>query len=1046
LNTSLNYDQHIVRRLAALLLLLTASAQTRANDIDFARDIQPILADKCFHCHGPDSSNREADLRLDDEASAKSDRDGDFVIKPGQPQASLLVQRISSDDEDLVMPPADSDRHLTDREKETLRKWVEQGAVWRRHWAFETPIRPQPAKSPDDKWSRGDIDRFLLDRMKAKGWKHSPRATKYELIRRVTFDLTGLPPTLKELDDFLADKNANAFERVVDRLLKSPRYGEHMARAWLDAARYADTDGYQNDGPRSMWRWRDWVIDAYNQGMPFDQFTIEQLAGDLLPDATMQQRLATGFNRNHRYNSEAGLVLEEFLLENAVDRVDTTSTVWMGLTMGCARCHDHKYDPFNQQEYYQLVSFFDNVPESGRAVKFGNSEPWLLAPTKVQQERLAQLDSELAKATSQMRDKLSTLDREIDVWSAQLAGADKGSLESFAPAIADGLVHHYQFDQKDARVGGKKQAAALAPGPIGKALQSDGETATILKDSMALHCQNRFSISFWLYIDDSPNGVILSQQANNTRRPGLAVELADGRLEVYLITRWIAGVGAVETQTSLPSNAWVHVALTNDGSQSATGMKIAINGKSVATDILHNTNSNTGGAGKSPIRFGKGVQGKAFRGRIDDLRFYRRTLYADEIKQIAHEDDIAKLASQWKQLASADRDIVRGWFWEHKASTNLRKFWKARESKRAECQKFRDSLPTSMVMAETDPPRPTFVRERGEYLRKKQMVKPATPSSLGSLKGYAPNRLGFAKWLVNGQHPLTARVAVNRYWQQFFGSGLVRTAEDFGVQGETPSHPKLLDWLATEFVTTGWNIQAIQKQIVMSAAYQQSSRTDKAGIERDPANTLITRGPRQRLSAHELRDQALYLGGLLVEKRGGPSVSPYQPANLWREMSNMTYRQSKGDDLYRRSLYTIWKRTVAPPSLAVLDAADRESCIVRAKRTNTPLQALTLMNETAFVESARALAERMLKQGGDDPIGFGFRMLTSRNPTSAERRILESARDDAEKAFAKDAAGAKQLIAIGSSKPSAKLDPTTLAVHTVLANLMLNLDEVISKQ
>ncbi len=1032
---------------SSMLLLLFTASVSLANDIDFSRDIQPILADRCFHCHGPDASNREADLRLDDEASAKSEREGKFVIQAGNPKASELVHRVFSDDEDLVMPPADSDRHLSEQEKETLKLWIQQGAEWRRHWAFDQPARPTPPTIPDDTWSHNNIDRFLLANMTAKGWRPSLQATKSELIRRVSLDLTGLPPTLDELDAFLADKSEHAFERVVDRLFKSPRYGEHMARAWLDAARYADTDGYQNDGPRSMWRWRDWVIDAYNQGMPFDQFTIEQLAGDLVPNPTMEQRLATGFNRNHRYNSEAGIVLEEFLLENAIDRVNTTATVWMGLTMGCARCHDHKYDPFNQQEYYQLISFFDNVSESGRAVKFGNSEPWVLAPTKPQQIRLTELDADLQAANANMHDKLSALDRQIADWSRTISDEEQAKQNQLAPSISTGLAHRYRFDQADPRVGDRKQPAVFAPGLKGKALQSDGKSATTLKDSMSLSCQSRFSISFWLYIDEAKDGVVLSQQASNTRRPGLSVELADGRLQFYLITRWISGVGAVQTKAQLPNQTWVHMVLTNDGTQSATGMQIAINGEPAATDILYNTNSNTGGAGKgASLRFGKGVHGQAFRGRIDDLRFYSRTLYADEVQQVAQDHDVEKLAARWIGLTDGQRDTVRRWFWEHQASPDLNRLWRAREKSRSARRKFRDSLPTSMVMAELEPRRPTYVRERGEYLRRKQAVQPATPTSLGDLGPLPRNRLGFAKWLVSGKHPLTARVAVNRYWQQFFAGGLVGTAEDFGVQGEAPSHPALLDWLATEFVRTGWNIKETQKQIVMSAAYQQSSRTDKAGIERDPANTWLTRGPRQRLSAHELRDQALYLGGLLVEQRGGPSVSPYQPANLWREMSNMSYRQSKGDDLYRRSLYTIWKRTVAPPSLTVLDAADRESCIVQPRRTNTPLQALTLMNETAFVESARALGEQMLIRGGDDPIGFGFRTLTARMPTTAERAILESAREDARRAFEEDAKAARQLIGIGASKPDPKLDPVRLAVQTVLANLMFNLDEVVSKQ
>lgn len=1019
----------------AVSLTIAIPSQPARGEVDFSREILPILADACFHCHGPDAAARQAELRLDREQEAKADRDGLFVIKPGDVDASELIARIESDDETVQMPPPDSERSLTDRQRRLLRRWIAEGAEWSRHWAFEPPTRPEVPRSPNDDWSRNEIDRFIVARLRKQGWTPAEQATKAELIRRVTFDLTGLPPQPDDIREFLNDDSPDAYERLVDRLFASPRYGEHMARIWLDAARYADTDGYQNDGPRSMWRWRDWVVDAYNRHTPFNQFTIEQLAGDLLPDATFEQRLATGFNRNHRYNSEAGLVLEEFLLENAVDRVDTTSTVWMGLTMGCARCHDHKYDPISQREYYQLIAMFDNVPESGRAVKFGNSEPWMIAPTRSQLQQVRRWDAKVRSAAKALQQAKPRSDEAVEQWLVAGPPADA------KPIVSEGLVTHHTFDDADAQ---KLSDQSLSEGRHGRGLRSDGANPIELRNKMQFLCQSRFSVAFWLNTEQR-DGVILSQQTANTRRPGLAVELRDGRLQFYLLTRWVAGVGAVETTEPLPSGRWVHVTLTNDGSQSAVGMEIALDGEPVATRILYNTNSNTGGSAKgAKLRFGAGVHGQPLKARLDDLRIYNRTLFADEIRRLAEPIDAKQPPRDFRTLSAAQREPWRQWWLEQPGPEPPRKLWRAYQQARLQRVKFIDSLPTSMVMSEMNPARTTYLRERGEYHRRGEVVQPAAPEVLGSSE--MRNRLDFARWLVRGDHPLTARVAVNRYWQQFFGRGLVKTAEDFGVQGEPPSHPELLDWLATEFVARDWDVAAMQRMIVTSAAYRQSSRATAAERGRDPDNVWLSRGPRLRLSAQQLRDQALTLSGLLVERLGGPSTSPYQPNNLWRELSNMTYRRSKGADLYRRSVYTIWKRTIAPPTMSILDAADRETCAVRQKRTNTPLQALTLLNETAFVEASRKFAERMLREGSDDPLGFGFFAATARRPTAEERAILEAALADAERAFATQPQAAQQLVKIGDSRADGDHPPTRLAAFTVVANLILNLDETVTKQ
>jgi hypothetical protein len=998
-------------------VLAFAIGGVRADDaIEFNRDIRPILSDKCFFCHGPDSATREAGLRLDREAEAKADNDGVTAIVPGDADASELIYRIFTDDADDLMPPEDSERHLTAKQKDLLKRWIEQGAKWQQHWAFVSPATDEPpAKTANDPWIQSNqgnaIDAFVLARLREKNLSPSPLASRESLIRRVTLDLSGLPPTLEEIDTFLADPSPDfeAYEKVVDRLLKSPRYGEAMALPWLDAARFADSDGYQNDGPREMWRWRDWVIDAYNRDLPFDQFTIEQLAGDLLPNATLDQKIATGFNRNHRYNSEAGLVLEEFLLENAVDRVDTTSTVWMGLTVGCARCHDHKFDPVSTREYYQLIAFFDNITESGRAIKFGNSEPYITAATKLQQPRLEKLEADLERAEHEVK------------------AEPQASALTARVTIDEAVLEDLIAEQRDLRAG-FEDGKNVREGVYGKAMQfPTAEDFIELETKHRFLTEQRWAVSMWIRPGENQGGVILSKQQKNTRRPGLAIELHKGKLRVFSITRWIAGVNGVESSATIPVGSWTHITVMNDGSQRAGGLTIHLNGgpEPAAVKILHNTNSNKGGASEAgPLTVGAGVNGTGYRGSIDELRLYQRSLWPDELRALAQMPE--KLAGN--PIASADKAIRSKFAAQYKARMAWQKYW--------------DSLPTTMVMQEMETPRETHIRERGIYDAYGEKVEPDVPEVFPGLpEGAQRNRLGFARWLVSGEHPLTARVAVNRYWLRYFGTGLVKSAEDFGQQGELPSHPGLLDWLATEFVRSGWDVKAMQRLIVTSATYRQSSHVTPEILELDPGNRWLARGPRQRLPAHVIRDQALAHSGLLVEKLGGPSVKPLQPDGLWKEMSNEVYKPGKGDDLYRRSLYTHWKRTVLPPSLAMMDAADREVCAISARRTNTPLQALTLLNESNFVESARLLAARMMEQ--DDPVRFGFRLVTAREPSEKESATLQAAFAAYRKEFSEHPDKATELL--GKKVADTETSPTDLAAAMTLANVLLNLDEAITK-
>lgn len=774
-----------------VLLIQAVGSRCQAQDqtIDFNRDVRRILSNNCFKCHGFDANKRQAGLRLDtrDGATAKL-KSGRTAIAPGNIDLSELVRRITSDDPGVRMPPPSSNKTVTPSEIRTLRQWVIEGAPYQQHWAFVSPQRPVIPEVEHKRWPRNEIDYFVLAKLESLGLEPSPEADRETLIRRVSFDLTGLPPTSKEIDDFVKDQSPDAFEKVVDRSLASPRYGEHMARAWLDLARYADTNGFQHDQPRTQWRWRDWVIDAYNSNMSFDQFTIEQLAGDLLPNATPNQVLATGFNRNHLITIETGIIEEEYRTEYVMDRVTTTATTWLALTMGCARCHSHKFDPISQREFYQFFAYFNNVPERGiRAF-----DPRRKFPTAEQQTQLDALDAQIAEATA------------------------------------------------------------------------------------------------------------------------------------------VASMGDDQAQTGI-----------------------------------------------------------------------------------------------------AELQEKRDRFWQ--------------------------SIPATMIMQEMSPPRQTFVLERGLYDHplKDEPVSPGVPAILPPLPDDAPdNRLGLAQWLVRADHPLTARVAVNRYWQRLFGQGIVKTTEDFGVQTPWPSNLALLDWMATEFIRLEWDIKAIHKTIVMSATYRQASRITPPSLETDPDNQYLSRGSRMRLSAEEIRDNALFVSGLLVEKRGGPSVYPYHPEGLYQELNNRVefmdvYKQGHGKDLYRRSIYTYWKRTVPPPTMAVFDAPEREYCVVSRSRTNTPLQALALLHDPQFIEAARALAQRMIQQGGDESpqrLAYGFRLATGRRADDAELRELAAALDKQRSAFVADPSKADVLLSIGESIRDESIDKVDHAAYTNVARIILNLDETMTKE
>ncbi|MFO0842070.1 MAG: DUF1553 domain-containing protein [Gemmataceae bacterium] len=980
----------LARGLCLGLLLATPA---RGDSVEFNRDVRPILSDACFACHGPDARQRKADLRLDVEGAARA--------ALGKPHDSELLRRVATSDPKKRMPPARAARQLSAGEIDTLHRWVEQGAPWQKHWAFLTPKRPRLPTMTDRSWARSPLDAFVLAKLDREGLRPSPPADPLTLLRRVTLDLTGVPPSVAEADAFLADREPGAYERAVDRLLDSPRYGERMAVRWLDAARYADTSGYQTDGDRVMWRWRDWVIEAYNHNKPYDRFTVEQLAGDLLPGATLDQVIATGFNRNHRGNAEGGIVPEEYAVEYVADRAETTATVWLGLTMTCARCHDHKYDPVTQKDFYRLFAFFNNVPERGKAIKVGNSPPYVATPTRSQAEHLAALERKLAEARRHAASFGKRLARAQERWEGAPMGIPAPVIES-EPGLDDGDFGFF----------------------------------------------DRFTLEARVKPDERLKGTILSRMADEPRGEGYAVVLETGRVQVNLVKRWLDDAIRVETEERLRPDEWRHVLVTYDGSRIASGVRVYLDGRlaklRVLLDDLNQTFQTKHGF---RVGAGNGPDGR-FRGKIQGARVHARD-FSDEDAAVAsvggYIHSLVNLGESHRTPAQSLK--LRRYYLANHAPAEIRQAHERVSDLERQGRELLDAIPTTMVMSDARP-RPTHVLLRGQYDRPGEKVSPGVPATLSAWK-HQPDRLGLARWVVAGDNPLAARVAVNRLWQMLFGVGLVKTTEDFGLQGEMPSHPELLDWLAVEFRESGWDVKRLLRLIVTSAAYRQASRVTPELLKRDPENRLLARGPRSRLPAEMIRDQALAASGLIAERLGGPSVKPYQPAGLWRELADAEYVRDRGEALYRRGLYVFWKRTVAPPSLVTFDAAGREACTVRETRTNTPLQALTLLNDVTYVEAARALAQRVMREAAtpEERLTRMFRLVLTRPPRPAERGVLLAGLERHRAHYVSaDRGAAIKLLGAGDAPVDSTLCPADLAAYTTMASIVLNLDEAITKE
>jgi hypothetical protein len=1055
----------------ALLLASVALGFTGKNvsvwaddgQIEFNRDIRPILSDNCFACHGPDAMTRQGGLRLDqaEDARAKSDS-GKIALVPHKPDESELVRRIVSDDANSVMPPAESGKHLTAHQIDLLKRWVAQGAPYQRHWSLVTPTRPR-LELEEITGALGPIDVFVRNRLRHEGLTPNPPADPERLIRRITLDLTGTPPTLEDVDEFLADRAPDAYEKVVDRLLASPRYGERVTVDWLDAARFADTHGFNNDTTRSMWRWRDWTINAFNANMPFDQFLTEQLAGDLLPDPTLDQLIATGFNRNHVINSEGGIIPEEYRVEYVADRVHTTATVFLGLSMGCVRCHDHKFDPITQREYYQFFAFFNQLDEKGEDGRRGNAEPRIQAPTPEQAERKAAMAHTLEWLKKAIDERLQQQCASVSEGESRLREVYQPKSDQVQPIFrfplnesAGDVVWGYGNSRLKGTVIGKLERVA---GKLDGAIKFDGNTQVEFGDAASFERTDKFSQGAWVNVESKEPGAVIARMDSEADYRGFDLQLERGKLTAHLIHRWPDNSLQVVTKSEVPLNQWTHVFMTYDGSSKAEGLKLYINGQVQNVEVKQNRLTDTTITSK-PLRVGRRSHDSPFKGAIDEVRIYDRELSADEVQSVFQYDGIPDLldlpaSARTPQQTEAIAQSVLFHFDQEFQSLNRRQA--EQNQLKAELE---NAIPSAMVMREMAQPRPTYFLKRGQYDAHGDEVQPGVPASLPPFPADVPrNRLGLAQWMLLPDHPLTSRVAVNRKWALFFGNGLVETVEDFGSQGQWPSHLDLLDWLAVEFSGHGgngskWDGKRLDRSIVLSATYRQSSRLSPELLERDPLNRLLSHGARFRLQAEAIRDNALAIAGLLSDRTGGPSVSPYQPEGLWDDVAvgadyeGTVYKLDKGEGLYRRSMYTFWKRTCPPPGLNTFDAPEREFCMARRSRTNTPLQALVLMNDPTYLEAARKLAERAITAGGSAPearVAYAFRTALSRKPTAGETEILLTTYRNRLANYQQNTSAAKSMLSIGASPHDTSINEAELAAWTSVMSVILNMDEAITK-
>ena len=1040
--------------------------------VDFNFHIKPILSDRCFACHGPDEKARKGDLRLDTQEGAFAlldSADQHYAIIPGDLKNSSLIHRISTDDPELVMPPPESNLTLSEYEVRLLKKWIEQGAEWKDHWAFIPPEKPVVPEVKAEVWTQNEIDRFVLARLEQEGLQPESPATREKWLRRVSFDLTGLPPGIPELEHFLTNDSEDAYEQEVDRLLSSPSYGERMASIWLDVARYADSHGYQDDRPRTMWPWRDWVIDAFNTNMPYDSFVIYQLAGDLLPQPTYQQKLATGFNRNHAITQEGGVVNEEYVTEYVADRTNTAGAAFLGLTMECARCHDHKYDPISQKDYYSLFAFFNGIDERGQ-INYFNEAPF--PNLKVEDAELEALISFLDTTIAKLESRDSILQSPENPGFKSWLSGNTVELEGDGRLDQELLTYHRLESvealttrdevrpDRPARMNTglltELMPPALVAGYQGKALEFDGSNFLNLGDIGDFEWYDPFTLSSWIQapVGREKAAGLLVRRNGEQKRGGYELALTtEGFLRLSLIHDQGNEKIVVRTNARIAPDQWTHVAATYDGSGKARGIQLYINGEVRSIKVLEDKLSRKSILNGNDLLAGNWTHRKKIRGdihgfaggKLDEIRVYAREMSPLEILALAGKP----FTESYNRMAGPGRKRAERQFLLPHYLLNVSPEQASLRQQLHDHRRRVQPVPFVMVMEEMDTVRESFILARGAYDAPTEKVLPAPPAAVMAFGTDSPkDRLGLARWITDPGNPLTARVFVNRLWQQMFGRGIVGTSEDFGSQGALPTHPELLDWLAVEFTESKWDVKAMLRRIALSATYRQSARITPEKQKRDPENLLLARGPNQRLSAEMVRDNALAVSGLLVDSVGGKWVKPYQPAGIWKELANQIgenkYRASPGRDVHRRSLYAYWKRTIPPPTMLTFDASERAVCIVKRQSTSTPLQSLVLLNDPQYVEASRVLATKMIEHGSGDHrkiIEFGFRTVTSRAPTEQEVAILQQLWEEELQSFSDQPAKVAAFLDIGVMPPDPEIEGRTLAAWTMVANTLLNLDE-----
>jgi hypothetical protein len=1055
---------HLLVRLSALS---AAGFSLSGAPVDFSREVLPLLSDKCFHCHGPDEKGRKAGLRLDTQEGAFAPRkDGQpSVIVAGKSAESELVRRLVSSDPDDLMPPPDANRTLTPQQKDTLKRWVDEGGKWGKHWAFE-PIQPTPLPEIANRKSQiaNPLDAFVRARLEKEGLQPAPEATPETLIRRVAFDLTGLPPTPAEVDAFVQSWNKSpspeardaTLSAVIDRALASPAYGERMALEWMDLARYADTYGYQADVERDMSPWRDWVIRAFNDNLPYDQFITWQLAGDLLPDATRDQVLATAFNRLHRQTNEGGSIEEEWRTEYVADRVHTMGTAFLSLTLECSRCHDHKYDPISQRDYYSLFAFFNSIDESGLYSHFTQATP---TPTMLlygdgAEEKHRELKRQISESEAVLAKTAKEGEVRFQQWLKQ------GQANNLPQPVAAFGFETIATNQSVSSIG--KAVAKLSDNPesvtgrVGQALQFSGDNSVTIEGAGDFKRTDEFSFDLWLNPTEKQDRAVVfhfSRAWSDSGSRGYELVLDHGRPFFALIHFWPGNAIAVRATEPLPLNAWTRLTITYDGSSRADGIALYRNGQPLTVEIVrdhlykdigHRKEWGDSEAGGIRLTLAGRFRDNGFKnGLLDEFKVFDTRLTPAEVSLLAgpftslapgaarpatdlatylarHDEPYRAARAELKRLHEAENDLVNG-------------------------------IRELMVMRELSKPRETHLLKRGAYDAPGEVVQPGTPERIFAFQSDLPrNRLGLARWMTDPHNPLTARVAVNRIWKLHFGRGLVATVEDFGVQGRAPTHPDLLDWLARRFIESGWDRKALHKLILLSATCRQSSVASPDSAARDPDNLLLSRGPKHRLAAELIRDEALAVSGLLVPQVGGPSVKPYQPAGVWEEAgTGKTYTPDKGDKLYRRSLYTFWRRTAPPPSMLTFDATSREVCTAKREPTATPLQALVLLNDPQFLEAARVLAEQLVRTHGENVsarVNDAFHRLAGRPPQPREREVLTKLFEEQIARFRADPTAADKYLAIGERARDAALAAADVAATAVLTSTIMNHDEFVTKR